>query len=167
MPMGSPGIDRRKKEGTDRMLEITKSSGVRRRLRQGIKVARRWRHQAALMMSAGSGWLLAASGSPFGAAALVKYCSSAAANEKNVCSLLDARDCRGGFGTGIGLEPSGHKIYSALGSTCLIFNEDVVGSVHIFRQKHMVKVIADAKLRDACHAAGIKDPHLLHDASAR
>jgi hypothetical protein len=65
------------------------------------------------------------------------------------------------------IEPSGWKYYSALGSRRLIFREDVVGSAHIFRQKHMAKVICDAELRNACLAAGIKDPHLFTDASAR
>ncbi|WP_410010580.1 hypothetical protein [Phyllobacterium zundukense] len=42
-----------------------------------------------------------------------------------------------------------------------------MGSAHIFRAKHTVKVIGDAFFRDACHAAGVKDPHLFDDASAR
>jgi Immunity protein family (Imm11) len=67
----------------------------------------------------------------------------------------------------IRFEPSGRKVYDPRGSKRFIFKEDIIGSAHIFRQKGMFKIVCDALLRDACRAAGIKDPHLFEDASVR
>ncbi len=51
----------------------------------------------------------------------------------------------------------GEKVYDMMGMEKWIFNEDIVGSHHIFRMNfHEFTIICDDALRDACKAAGLK-----------
>jgi hypothetical protein len=59
----------------------------------------------------------------------------------------------------------GRKFYDVLGSKRIIFDENIVGNSHIFRQKHLPGIVCDAKIRDACIAAGIRNPLYFEDVS--
>jgi hypothetical protein len=49
------------------------------------------------------------------------------------------------------------KVYSLSGGADVVFNEDVVGTAHLFRMAHMEPaVICDQLLKEACSAASLK-----------
>jgi hypothetical protein len=60
----------------------------------------------------------------------------------------------------------GEVFYNLLGSKRLEFVEEMVCSLHIFRQKNMAAVICDDELKDACFRAGIRDAMLFRDVTS-
>jgi hypothetical protein len=83
----------------------------------------------------------------------------------DVVRVLDALDEPASTGVATRHESDRKKYDFAIGLTNLVFKEDVVRNVHIFRMAYFVPiVISDQYLRDACKAAGLKGI-LFRDAS--
>lgn len=72
----------------------------------------------------------------------------------DVVRVLDAVD-EGKSKLKIKYEPSGRKRYSFLGGAHLVFQENVVEGVHIFRTPYSISIFCDNILKEACRSESI------------
>ncbi|HKA80415.1 MAG TPA: DUF1629 domain-containing protein [Xanthobacteraceae bacterium] len=75
-----------------------------------------------------------------------------------LCDVVRVRDAVDESASRLRIEEErGAKIYNLMGGASIIFQEDIVGTAHLFRMAYLeAAVFCDQQLKDACKAAGLK-----------